>query len=342
MFDRAEEMRDFSGDGLFIGRSASVRRVSELVDRVKDLGAPVLVTGESGTGKELVARAVHFRGARKLAPFVAVNGGAIPDHLLESELFGHARGSFTGAVRDKPGLIEEAAGGTFFLDEVGDLGPPLQAKLLRVLQDKEIRRVGENRMRRVDVRFISATHKMLEREIREGRFLEDLYYRLWILTIEIPPLRERREDVEPLLDHFTEQYGRELRGGRFVFSAQALELLHAYPWPGNVRELQNEIQRCLILCGEERVVRPEHLSPRISAPAGSVPSPEAARAAADNFFEAKAEFVKRFLRQALLRCEYNKARTAEEIGMSRQALFKLMKKHKIQVPAVRPPEVRLD
>jgi DNA-binding NtrC family response regulator len=197
-------------------------------------------------------------------------------------------------------------------------------------------------MRRVDVRFISATHKMLEREIREGRFREDLYYRLRIVTIEIPPLRERREDVEPLLDHFTEQYGRELRGGRFVFSAQALELLHAYPWPGNVRELQNEIQRCLILCGEERVVRPEHLSPRISAPAGSVPSPEAARAAADNFFEAKAEFVKRFLRQALLRCEYNKARTAEEIGMSRQALFKLMKKHKIQVPAVRPPEVRLD
>jgi len=342
MSDQAKEMRDSSGNGLFIGRSASVLRISGLGDRVKDLDAPVLITGESGTGKELVARAVHFRGARRQAPFVAVNGGAIPDHLLESELFGHARGSFTGAHRDKPGLIEEAAGGTFFLDEVGDLSQPLQAKLLRVLQDKEIRRVGENRTRLVDVRFISATHKVLEREICEGRFREDLFYRLRIVTIEIPPLRERREDLEPLIDHFTEQYGRELRGGRFVFAVQALELLHAYAWPGNVRELQNEIQRCLILCGEERVVRPEHLSPRISAPAGNGPASEAAREAADNFFEAKAEFVKRFLRQALLRCDYNKARTAEEIGLSRQALFKLMKKHKIQTPSVRQAEVRAD
>jgi len=328
-------MRDEQGNGLLIGRSPSILRVIELVDRVKDLDAPVLITGESGTGKELVARAIHFRGARRMSPFIAVNGGAIPDHLLESELFGHARGSFTGALRDKPGLIEEAAGGTFFLDEVGDLGPPLQAKLLRVLQDKEIRRVGENRMRVVDVRFISATHKDLEREIGQGTFREDLFYRLRIVTIDIPPLRERREDIELLVDHFTKRYGAELKGGRFVFSAQALELFHGYSWPGNVRELQNEIQRCLILCGEERIVRPEHLSPRVLVSDGEVVSPGTSAAAADNFFEAKAEFVKRFLRQALLRCDYNKARTAEEIGLSRQALFKLMKKHKIQAQGKR-------
>ncbi|MBM3293653.1 MAG: sigma-54-dependent Fis family transcriptional regulator [Candidatus Aminicenantes bacterium] len=323
-------MRIEPENGLLIGRSPSVLRILNLIDRVKDLDAPVLITGESGTGKELVARAIHFQGARRMSPFVAVNGGAIPDHLLESELFGHARGSFTGAMRDKPGLIEEAAGGTFFLDEVGDLGPPLQAKLLRVLQDKEIRRVGENRTRLIDVRFISATHKDLEREIERGGFREDLYYRLRIVTIEIPPLRDRREDLEPLVDHFTERYGRELRGGRFLFSPRALELLHAYPWPGNIRELQNEIQRCLILCGEERIIRPEHLSPRLLARDGDGLSPPAGAATTDNFFEAKAEFVKRFLRQALLRCGFNKARTAEEIGLSRQALFKLMKKHKIQ------------
>jgi transcriptional regulator with PAS, ATPase and Fis domain len=316
-----------------IGRSPSILRIFDLVDRVKDLDTPILVYGESGTGKELIARAIHFRGARRMGRFVAVNCGAIPDHLLESELFGHARGSFTGAMRDKPGLIEEAAGGTFFLDEIGDLSLPLQAKLLRVLQEKEIRRVGETRMRTVDVRFVSATNKHLEKEIAQGKFREDLYYRLRIVTIDIPPLRERREDLELLIRHFAERYGAELRRGRVAFAPAALELLHAYSWPGNVRELQNEIQRCLILSGEERVVRPEHLSLSLSPDPETVPPPTAD--AADNFFEAKADFVRRFLYQALHRYNYNKARTAEEIGLSRQALFKLMKKHKIASQAVR-------
>jgi two-component system NtrC family response regulator len=324
----------FSGEDFgLIGRSLAFRRISDLIDRVRNLDAPVLVSGESGTGKELIARAVHFRGARRNGKFVAVNCGAIPDHLLESELFGHARGSFTGAMRDKPGLIEEAAAGTFFLDEIGDLGLPLQAKLLRVLQDKEIRRVGENRMRSVDVRFISATNKDLEKEIVQNRFREDLFYRLRIVTIDVPPLRERLEDLEILVRHFTERYSAELRRGRVVYSAGAIEILHAYAWPGNVRELQNEIQRCLILCGEESVVRPEHLSPRLCP--GRETAPVRSPAAADNFFEAKADFVRRFLNQALCRYNYNKARTAEEIGLSRQALFKLMKKHKIESPCVR-------
>jgi transcriptional regulator with PAS, ATPase and Fis domain len=310
-----------------LGKSTAISQIKALIDKVKDLDAPVLITGESGTGKELIARAVHFTGARSGGRFVALNCGAIPDHLLESELFGYARGAFTGAMKDKAGLIEEAQGGTFFLDEIGDLSFPLQAKLLRALQEKEIRRVGENRTRAVDVRFISATNKTLEVEIGQGRFREDLYYRIRIITIEIPPLRERKDDLLLLLEHFAEKYCRELKKERAYFTPRTLDLFLDYGWPGNVRELQNEVQRCLILCGEDRFIREEYLSPRIN------PRQEMSNGADYNFFEAKAEFVKRFLNQALLRSHNNKARTAEEIGLSRQGLFKLIKKHKIEAPA---------
>ncbi|MCX6567187.1 MAG: sigma-54 dependent transcriptional regulator [Candidatus Aminicenantes bacterium] len=317
------------GDIVLLGRSDAFLHVLDLIDRLKDLDTPVFISGESGTGKEIIARAIHFRGLRSRGRFVAVNGGAIPDNLLESELFGYARGSFTGALRDKPGLIEEAGGGTFFLDEVGDLGYPLQAKLLRVLQEHEIRRIGETRNRPVDVRFISATNKNLDREVGLGRFREDLYYRLRIVTIDVPPLRERRDDLELLLHHFIVRYGEEIGRPRVYFTPRVMETLLAYPWPGNVRELQNEIQRCLILCGNEGIVRVEHLSPRLNPGRPSVPAPETF-----NFFEAKADFVRRFLGQALRRHENNKARTAEEIGLSRQALFKLLKKHRIETPGV--------
>jgi len=310
-----------------IGKSTALSQVKALIEKVKDLDAPVLITGESGTGKELIARAIHFTGARQGGRFVALNCGAIPDHLLESELFGYARGAFTGALKDKPGLIEEAQGGTFFLDEIGDLSFPLQAKLLRALQEKEIRRVGENRTRAVDARFISATNKTLENEIGQGRFREDLYYRLRIITIEIPPLRQRKDDLLLLLDHFAEKYCRELKKERAYFTPRSLDLFLEYRWPGNVRELQNEVQRCLILCGEDRFVREEYLSPKIN------PRQEMSSGPDYNFFEAKTEFVKRFLNQALLRTNYNKARTADEIGLSRQGLFKLIKKHKIESPA---------
>ena len=310
-----------------IGKSAAISNIKALVDKVKDLDAPVLIAGESGTGKELIARAIHFTGARAGGRFVALNCGAIPDHLLESELFGYARGAFTGALRDKAGLIEEAQDGTFFLDEVGDLSFPLQAKLLRALQEKEIRRLGENRTRAVDARFISATNKSLEKEIGRGRFREDLYYRLRIITIDIPPLRERKDDLLLLLDHFAEKYAREMKKERVYFAPRSLDLFLEYGWPGNVRELQNEVQRCLILCGEDRFIREEHLSPKIN------PRQEMSNGTDCNFFEAKAEFVKRFLNQALLRANYNKARTAEEIGLSRQGLFKLIKKHKIEAPS---------
>jgi len=307
-----------------IGQSKALRRIRNLVERVKDSSAPVLICGESGTGKELIARAIHHRGARRKGQFVAVNCGAIPDHLLESELFGHVKGAFTGALRDKAGLIEEASGGTFFLDEIGDLTLQLQAKLLRLIQEKEIRRVGENRTRSVDVRFISATNKDIEKETEQKNFREDLYYRLRIVTIEIPPLRERKEDLILLLDYFVDNYCQEMKRERAYFSPRCLELLINYSWPGNVRELQNEIQRCLIFSGEDNFIREEYLSPKIN------PQGETSQNSSFSYSAAKAEFESRFLREALHRCDYNKSKTAEEIGLSRQGLFKLMKKHGIE------------
>ncbi len=308
-----------------IGRSRAFGAIRALIDKVKETDAPVFIYGESGTGKELVARAIHNRGTRRNGPFIALNCGAIPDQLLESELFGHTRGAFTGALREKAGLLEEAKGGTFFLDEIGDLSLPLQAKLLRVLQEKEIRRIGETRIRPIDVRFISATNKDLDREIERGTFRMDLYYRLRILTIELPSLRERREDIPFLVNHFVERYGREMGRGKTYVSPRSMELLVNYGWPGNIRELQNEAQRCLILAGNDILIREEHLSSKIN------PHPQPSAPVTYNYFTAKAEFEKRFLHQALIRFGHNKARTAEEIGLTRQGLFKLLKKHNLNI-----------
>lgn len=316
-------------DTALAGTSEMHKKVLSMIERVKDTHAPVFIWGESGTGKELVARTIHGAGQRRHREFVAVNCGAIPDHLLESEFFGHVKGAFTGAMRDKPGLVEEADGGTFFLDEIGDLSLSLQSKLLRLLQEKEFRRVGDNRTRQVDVRFISATNKNIEQEVICGRFRQDLYYRLKIIAIEIPPLRDRKEDILCLINRYLAKYSREMLRERTFFSPQSLELLVNYSWPGNVREIQNEIQRCLILCGDGDLIREEHLSPKIN-PDGTSHS-----AVSYNYFHAKAEFEKRFLNQALARFRYNRAKTAEQVGLSRQGLFKLIKKHNIPVPSER-------
>lgn len=309
-----------------VGNSDAMNRILTFIEKVKDTEAPVFIWGESGTGKELVARNIHFMGTRQRGRFVALNCGAIPENLLESELFGHMRGSFTGAVCDKTGLVEEASGGTLFLDEIADLSLALQAKLLRFLEGREFRRIGENKIRRVDVRFISATNKIIEEEVKRGSFREDLYYRLKILSVELRPLRERQEDLFCLLDHILNKYCRELNREKVTIAPSAFELLLSYPWPGNVRELQSEILRCLIFCEERDVIQAKDLSTKIN------PIQDACPSLTNDFFRAKAEFERRFIHQALARCHYNRARTAEDIGLSRQGLFKLIKKHHIEIP----------
>jgi DNA-binding NtrC family response regulator len=324
------------GAAAFLGEAPGVRQVRAMIERIRDTDAPVFIAGESGTGKELAAKILHETGRRRNGPFVAVNCAAIPEALLESELFGHARGSFTGAVRDKAGLVEEASGGTFFLDEIGDLPLALQSKLLRVLEEKKIRRVGETRPRPVDVRFVSATNKDLEHEVERGRFRQDLYYRLKIIAIELPPLRERPEDARLLLHHFLDEFSRSMGRPRPFVSPVALEMLLHYPWPGNVRELQNEVQRCLVLAAGGPLILEEHLSPKIN-PAGVTYSRESHR-----FVEAKADFERRFLHEALVRCRYHRTRTAAEVGLTRQGLFKLLKKHGIGASPDRDGPVRPD
>ncbi|PLX89800.1 MAG: Fis family transcriptional regulator [Desulfuromonas sp.] len=233
----------FSFDNL-VGKSPAMKRLYSLIERVAQSQVSVLVTGESGTGKELVARAIHFNSDRKEAPFVAINCGAIPENLIESELFGHEKGAFTGADQRKEGLFETANGGTLFLDEIGELPTMMQVKLLRVLQEREFRRVGGTRDLPLDIRLVSATNKDFEEEVREGRFREDLFYRLNVVRVELPPLSERREDIPLLLNHFY----KKLTGEQHLpISGDALQRLLDYDWPGNIRELENLVERCLVL-----------------------------------------------------------------------------------------------
>ena len=245
--------------------SKKVERIFQTLSRVLDTDATVLVEGESGTGKELVARAIHYNGLRKDEPFVALFCGSLPDSLLESELFGHKKGAFTGANEDKIGLFEAADGGTVFLDEVGDLTPRIQTALLRVLQEGEVKRVGETQTRKVDVRVLSATNKPLQELIKEGEFREDLYYRLNTIAITLPPLRQRKNDIPLLAHHFLDKFAVKQRDYIKGFDPAALKALQAHRWPGNVRELENTIRRAVVLAQDAMIQEADLQLPEIES-----------------------------------------------------------------------------
>jgi two-component system response regulator HydG len=316
----AGEFRRRFGLDQIIGRSAGLQEVLDRVARVAPSDATVLLTGESGTGKEVVARALHVSSRRGDRPFVPVNCAAITETLLESELFGHARGAFTGATRARRGLFEEADGGTLFIDEVGETAPGFQAKLLRALQDGEIRRVGESMPVRVDVRIIAATNQDLRRAIAEKRFREDLFYRLNVVPIRIPPLRERLEDVPLLAVHFLAQYN--LRAGtKKVFTPAALVELTEHAWPGNVRELENMVEQAAALSPGAEIGEAG-----IQFEPASAPRAEAAPGQARTLAAAVEEAERGSIQAALQRCDGDLARVALELGISSTTLWRKMKR----------------
>ena len=301
-------------DRSIVGTSPAMRRVLDFVAQVADTRANVLISGESGTGKEVVARAIHRGGERRDAPFVALNCGAIPENLIESELFGHVKGSFTGAVQNKAGLFEVALSGTVFLDEIAELGLQLQVKLLRVLQERVFRRVGGTADVRFDARIVAATNRQLAEEVAAGRFREDLYYRLNVIEIPLPPLRERRDDIPLLIEHFVERYGRELGKRVEAIDAEVMARLCEYAFPGNVRELENVIERAVALCRGPRIgldLLPPALLERRSAPRG----PRAPNTGA-NLDELVSAYERGLLLDALEQAGGVKKRAAARLGIS--------------------------
>jgi len=315
---RMGEVQSFAG---IIGRDARMRDVFELIRDVADSTVPILIRGESGTGKELVAAAIHNEGPRAGKPFIAVNCGALPEGLLESELFGHVRGAFTGAIRDKKGRFELADGGTIFLDEIGDITPAMQVRLLRVLQEGVMQRVGSETPIQVNVRVISATHRDLQKEIAAARFREDLFYRLNVVPVWIPPLRERLTDVPLLVDHLLARFLAEMgRTTTVRVSPEAMDALLSYDWPGNVRELQNWLQYALVKChGGE--IRPEHFpsarsAPRLPGSSGATPLPVA-----------RAPLTVERVREALTQCHGNRRDAAHALGVARATLYRFFEAH---------------
>ena len=309
------------GFDTLIGAHGGLRAVTELAAKVLDSETTVLLTGETGTGKELFARLIHDNGPRRSKPFIAQNCGALPESLLESELFGHARGAFTGATADRRGLFEEAHGGTIFLDEVGEMSPAMQLRLLRVLQEGELRRVGETATRRVDVRVIAATNAELETQAAASTFRKDLFYRLNVFPIHLPPLRERTGDIPALAEHFLTVYRARARRAVPSISPEAMARLRAYPFPGNVRELENEIERAVALANPGEAITPEHLSERVRAhrPVADTPS---------TLNDAIEHLKRRMIDDALRECG-SKTRAAERLGLTRQSLQQMLRRRSI-------------
>jgi two-component system, NtrC family, response regulator HydG len=317
-----------------LGNSPAIRRVIHLAARIAPTDSTVLVTGETGTGKELLARTIHELSPRREKAFVAVNTSAIPENLQESELFGHTRGSFTGAVSDRKGLFEEANHGTLFLDEIGDTSALLQVKLLRVLESREVRAVGASEERRVDVRVIAATNRNLGALVRDGRFREDLFFRLNVIHIHMPPLRERQEDVEILLDFFLQQYRRRHHKNLKGFTPEALNLLRRYPFPGNVRELDNIVQRAVLMTEEERITPADLASSLPQALRLPVHLQDGAAGMEGELFEGRGfmslnEVEKELIVHTLKKLEGNQSLAAKRLGISRSTLWRKMKEHRI-------------
>ena len=324
LIQQASERSQFSN---IIGKSASIREVFTLIEKVADSHVPVLVTGESGTGKELVSRALHFNSPRKDKPFIVQNCSAFNENLLESELFGHVKGSFTGAVKDKDGLFKAADGGTFFLDELGEMSAALQVKLLRVLQDGTFTPVGSTQLEKVDVRIVAATNRDLKKMVAEGTFREDLYYRLNVVNILLPPLRERRVDIPLLVDHFLSQHVEKHGGSAKVIAQDVMIALANYDWPGNIRELENEVERLMVMSKTDDSIKAEHVSGHIIQGRGESTS---GRRLEGNLKEAIENLERNMILAALERLEWNKSEAARVLGISRSSLISKVQQYNLE------------
>ena len=317
----AEQLQLRTGHGRVVGESAAWKDVLKKATQVAATETTVLLSGESGTGKEVIARFVHRASARKDGPFVALNCAALPEQLLESELFGYERGAFTGAQQAKPGQIELAAGGVLFLDEVSEMSQPAQAKVLRVLQEREFQRLGGTRVLKADIRVVAATNRELRKAVERGAFREDLFYRLQVFDIQIPPLRDRRADVLPLAEAFLQEIGQSFGRPPAGFTRDAIDVLHAYPWPGNVRELRNALERAAIVC-EGGLITPQHLSLHAASPSA------AAAPSTTDLNVVERQTIERVLQDT----GWNKARAARRLGLTRTQLYVRLRKHSLEPP----------
>ncbi len=324
---KSEVQSRFNVQGV-VGSAPAMRKLFDVLEKVVNTSTTVVIQGETGTGKELIAKVVHYSGPRKDKPFVAENCSALSESLLESELFGHVKGAFTGATSDKKGLFEEANGGTIFLDEIGEMSAAMQVKLLRVLQEGQLRPVGASKSRKVDVRLIAATNRNLEEEVQKGNFREDLFYRVYVFPITLPPLRERREDVPLLIEHFRKRFAKTLTGRAPRISPRVVDLLTRYDWPGNVRELENEVERAITLAAADKEIREEHLSEKVK---GIPEKTMVLEGIEEGTLQEVTEAIeRRMIREALQKTGGNRTHAARALGLTRQGLFNKISRYDIQ------------